>query len=393
MTTAWPRRKIGEIAQHSLGKMLDRARNQGEPKPYLRNQNVRWFGFDLSDLNVMGFKPEEEAKYTAVKGDVLICEGGYPGRAAIWDRDEPIHFQKAIHRVRFHEPDRNKWFLYYLCAMDADGTLRDHLSGTGIQHFTGEALDALEMPLPPVGEQQRMVGILDQAFAAIVAARQNAERNLSNARAVFSSHLESIFANRCEGWVERRLGQLGSTQTGSTPKTADRANYGDVIPFVKPADFRLDGSLNYECDGLSAQGLTAARRVATGSVLMVCIGATIGKCGYCTRDVTTNQQINAMTPNSGIAYKFIYYQMLTAGFQRSVVSRSGRATLPVISKSKWNELPVWLPSTMREQESIAERLDELADETRRLGNVYKRRLAALDELWQSLLHRAFSGQL
>ena len=92
--------------------MLDKAKNKGEPRPYLRNLNVRWFDFDLSDVLEMRFLPEEADKYMAIKGDVLVCEGGYPGRAAIWNKDEPIYFQKELHRVRFHELERNKWFLY-----------------------------------------------------------------------------------------------------------------------------------------------------------------------------------------------------------------------------------------------------------------------------------------
>ena len=98
----------------------------------------------------MPFLPEESSKYTAVNGDVLICEGGYPGRAAIWTEDYPIYFQKALHRVRFHEPLHNKWFVYYLYAQDKSGELRQHFSGTGIQHFTGEVLHRFEIPLPPL---------------------------------------------------------------------------------------------------------------------------------------------------------------------------------------------------------------------------------------------------
>src|SRR5207244_9041975 len=139
-------KKIGENAKHSLGKMLDKAKNKGEPQLYLRNLNVRWFTFDLSDLLEMPFLPTEKEKYTAVRGDVLICEGGYPGRAAIWDDDHPTYFQKALHRVRFYEPEHNKWFVYYLYAQDNSGELKRHFSGTGIQHFTGEALDGFELP-------------------------------------------------------------------------------------------------------------------------------------------------------------------------------------------------------------------------------------------------------
>ena len=160
----WITRKVSEIAKHSLGKMLDKAKNKGNLQPYLRNLNVRWFQFDLSDLLEMPFLPTEIEKYTAKKGDVLICEGGYPGRAAIWNEDYPIFFQKALHRVRFHEPEHNKWFVYFLYSQDKSGELRKHFNGAGIQHFTGEVLARFEIPLPPLPELRRAVEKFD-AFA------------------------------------------------------------------------------------------------------------------------------------------------------------------------------------------------------------------------------------
>lgn len=153
----WVVRSVAAVARHSLGKMLDKARNKGRPQPYLRNLNVRWFDFDLSDLLEMPFLPEETAKYTAVKGDVLICEGGYPGRAAIWTESYPIHFQEALHRIRFHEPDHSRWLVYYLYALSTSGALKRHFSGTGIQHFTGEALARFELPLPPLAVLRQAV--------------------------------------------------------------------------------------------------------------------------------------------------------------------------------------------------------------------------------------------
>src|SRR4051794_11431151 len=173
MNTVWQHKRIGEIAAHSLGKMLDKAKNKGEPRPYLRNLNVRWFDFDLSDVLEMRFLPEEEAKYTVAKGDLVVCEGGYPGRAAIWDYDEQIYFQKALHRIRFYEPHHAKWCLYYLYAKDLDGTLKQHFNGAGIQHFTGEALAKFELPVPPSPDLQRIIGILDEAFEGIAAVKAN----------------------------------------------------------------------------------------------------------------------------------------------------------------------------------------------------------------------------
>jgi type I restriction enzyme, S subunit len=157
----WMDKKVSEIAKHSLGKMLDKAKNKGVLQPYLRNINVRWFTFDLSDLLQMPFLPTEVEKYTAVKGDVLICEGGYPGRAAIWNEDYPIYFQKALHRVRFHEQEHNKWFVYYLSVQVSSGQLRQHFSGTGIQHFTGEVLARFTIPVPPLQELRKAVAKFD----------------------------------------------------------------------------------------------------------------------------------------------------------------------------------------------------------------------------------------
>lgn len=157
----WEEKKLGDVAHHSLGKMLDKAKNKGVAKKYLRNINVRWLNCDLSDLLEMRFLPEEEEKYTAIKGDVLICEGGYPGRAAIWQEDYAIHFQKALHRVRFREPKYNKYFVYYLYYLEKSGLLKAHCAGAGIQHFTGQALHKLPLVMPPLEQIDDIVARVD----------------------------------------------------------------------------------------------------------------------------------------------------------------------------------------------------------------------------------------
>jgi type I restriction enzyme, S subunit len=190
----WVEKKVSEIAKHSLGKMLDKAKNKGEPQPYLRNINVRWFSFDLSDLLEMPFLPNEAEKYTAIKGDVLICEGGYPGRAAIWNEDYPIYFQKALHRVRFHEPEHNKWFVYYLSVQDSSGQLKQHFSGTGIQHFTGEVLARFPIPVPPLPELRRAVEKFDDLHEQTQHLARIYEQKLAALDALKKSLLHQAFA-------------------------------------------------------------------------------------------------------------------------------------------------------------------------------------------------------
>lgn len=235
--------------------------------------------------------------------------------------------------------------------------------------------------------------MINQAFDGIATAKANAEKNLQNARAIFESHLDAVFSQRGEEWAEKSLDQIWVTQTGSTPRTGDRDNYGDFIPFVKPADFNKDGSIDYNKDGLSQLGYAGARKVPAGSVLMVCIGATIGKCGYSIREVTTNQQINAITPSHGFYYKFLYYQMLTRRFQGSVMENSAQATLPIINKSKWSSLVMAFPRSIGEQQQIAETLDEISVETQTLEALYQKKITALDDLKKSLLDQAFTGNL
>ena len=98
---AWPLERLGNLAEHRLGKMLDKVKNTGKPRRYLRNPNIRWFDVDLTDLKEIRVEDKDVARYKLLPGDVLICEGGEAGRAAIWKGEaEGVIFQKACHRVR-----------------------------------------------------------------------------------------------------------------------------------------------------------------------------------------------------------------------------------------------------------------------------------------------------
>ena len=163
---SWTWAKVGAVAKSRLGKMLDRTKNRGTPHKYLRNINVRWFDFDLTDLSEMRLEDSELSELSLRYGDVLICEGGEPGRAAVWDeRETGIYFQKAIHRVRFRHFVNPRYFVLSLRASADDGRLEEYFTGTGIRHFTGKGLARYLFPLPPLAEQCRIVARVDELMA------------------------------------------------------------------------------------------------------------------------------------------------------------------------------------------------------------------------------------
>jgi type I restriction enzyme S subunit len=181
----WNSVSVGEVSSSRLGKMLDKAKNKGTERPHLRNINVRWLDFDLSDLLEMRFEDSELSEYELRKGDVLICEGGEPGRAAVWDgRARGVYFQKAIHRVRFDECVDPFFFVHTLRCSALDERLSKYFTGTGICHFTGKSLKAYLFPLPPLAEQHSIVAMVDELMALCDPAGAAAQPGRSAAQAV-----------------------------------------------------------------------------------------------------------------------------------------------------------------------------------------------------------------
>lgn len=142
---------------------------------------------------------------------------------------------------------------------------------------------------------------------------------------------------------------------------------------------------------LTQDGLEVGRLIAGGSVLMVCIGATIGKVGYTEIPVSCNQQINTLTANDLADVKYLYYVMSSEKFQAKIKQSSNQMTLPIINKTAWSNLTVDLPSIDRQKE-IVKKLDDAFNSIRSLKNEYTKRLTKLTDLRQSLLAQAFSVQ-
>ena len=159
---SWEWVRLGEIAEVQLGKMLDKGKNKGTPYPYLANLSVRWRSFDLSALRMMPFTESECEKFALLPGDVLMCEGGVPGRCAVWrEKNSPVKYQKAIHRIRskIFFPDFIQRYFEAICD---SSWFVEMFTGTTIKHLPRETLCNTLVPLPPLAEQKRIVAKLEE---------------------------------------------------------------------------------------------------------------------------------------------------------------------------------------------------------------------------------------
>jgi len=184
---------LGEISSSRLGKMLDKNKNTGEYRPYLRNINVRWINFDLCELLDMKIEESELEKYTAKKGDLLMCEGGEPGRCAVWNMDYDICYQKAIHRIRFNNNTNPKFYMYYFYYIAQIGELSKYFTGTGIKHLTGESLKKVPVPVLDKDNQQSILKLIEQKLSVCDKIEQTVNESLQKAESFRQSILKQAF--------------------------------------------------------------------------------------------------------------------------------------------------------------------------------------------------------
>ena len=171
----WEWVRFGTIAQHNSGKTLDSRRNTGELRDYLTTSNLYWGFFDLTNIRQMLIRDDELEKCTAKKGDLLICEGGEAGRAAVWDKDDEICFQNHVHRARFYASINPYYAFRYFEQLSASGEIENYRKGVGISNMSGKALASIPFPLPPFDEQNRIVTKVDEIMALCDTLQQKIE--------------------------------------------------------------------------------------------------------------------------------------------------------------------------------------------------------------------------
>ena len=194
---SWEWVRLGELFQHNTGKALNAANRTGQLKQYITTSNLYWDRFELDNLKEMHFSESEVEKCTVIKGDLLVCEGGDIGRAAIWPYDYPMCIQNHIHRLRAYVPICTRFFYYLFDLYKHAGWIGG--KGIGIQGLSSNAIHVLLFPLPPLAEQYRIVDAID-ALQPYADSYAGVESNLDKLNTTFPERLKkSILQEAVQG--------------------------------------------------------------------------------------------------------------------------------------------------------------------------------------------------
>ncbi|WBX95228.1 MULTISPECIES: restriction endonuclease subunit S [Pseudoxanthomonas] len=361
---SWTRKPLAEVADLCLGKMLDEKKNKGDPMPYLANVNVRWGSFDLDSLREMRFEPHELERYGLKHGDIVMCEGGEPGRCAIWRDEAPgMMIQKALHRIRPSE-ELDYRFLYYsfLCKGRNDG-FSGLFTGSTIKHLPGQNLAKVEVSYPPRLEQERISDTLSAYDDLIENNRRRIRLLEDSARLLYREwfvHLRfpghehvKIVDGVPEGWRKRPMSEVcvdgNGIQTGPFGSQLHQHEYAEAgVPVVMPKDlidFRIDTSTIARVPVEVANRL-ARHRMEEGDVVYGRRGdigrrAFIGKeqvgfvCGTGCLRLRANPEV--------IAPQFFFDALGAPETFGLIVGRAKGSTMPNLNASILADIPILVP--------------------------------------------------
>ncbi|MGF6611446.1 type I restriction enzyme S subunit [Paraburkholderia sp. WSM4175] len=454
LPAGWADVDIGAIADIKLGKMLDKAKNKGEPTPYLRNINVRWGNFDLSDILQMPMSPEERSTLSVRDGDILVCEGGEPGRSAVWQNGATdLTFQKALMRLRPRAGIAPHLLTAFLRWSYDAGNLNGHFTGTTIKHLPQGALAAVRFPLPPLSEQQRIVAKID----SLTGKSRRARDHLDHIPRLVEKYKQAILAaafrgdltrewreNHCpatlsvttvsherrrlletneqrlkqcenvsvvetdrpfklpEGWDWVRAEAIcGFITKGTTPGSDLMSSSDGEVPFIKVYNLTFDGTLDFTIDptfvsNVTHKGFLGRSKVLPGDVLMNIVGPPLGKVSVVPSQYAEwniNQAIAVFRPIASVLPAFLSQWLLTDVLTRWAVSRSkATAGQSNLTLEICRNLPVPLCS-YAEQVEIVRKIDTAMSWVNRLAGDANSARKLIDHLDQSVLAKAFKGEL
>jgi len=395
MKEGWERRRLGDVCDIERG---------GSPRPIQNfittaTNGINWI--KIGDATASGkyiYETEQKIRPEGAKRSRMVYEGDFIlsnsmsfGRPYIMKTQGCIHDGWLVLRQPKVDPD----YLYLILGSDLVFEQFDRLaSGSTVRNLNIGLVKTVEIPFPPLAEQQRIVGILDEAFTGLATAKANAETNLQNARALFESHLQSVFSQRWEGWKQKTLEEIATTFGRGKSKHRPRNDpklYGGKYPFIQTGDIRnADHFITEYSQTYSELGLAQSKLWPKGTICIT-IAANIAETAILDFDACFPDSVIGVVANPKEAEVGFIEYLLQSFKARIQALGKGSAQANINMGTFENERFPFPP--VAQQREIVEKLDALSQETQRLTAIYTRKLAALEELKKALLHQAFSGEL
>ena len=341
-------------------------------------------------------------------GNVVIATRVGLGKVCLLGQDTAIN-QDLRGIVPRSEKTLAVRYLYWWLKSIADVIVAEG-TGATVQGVKLPFVKSLQIPVPPLAEQQRIVGLLDEAFEGLATAKANAEKNLQNARALFESHLQSVFTQgsqsaaegRGPGWVENKLKSVTTKiGSGATPRGGEESYKAEGISLIRSLNVH-DLGFKYAklafLDDAQSDELSNVE-VQPRDVLLNITGASVARCAIVPDDVLparVNQHVSIIRPiPDKLDADFLHYLLISKPYKDQLLKtgEEGGSTRQAITKAQIQEFTVEYPVTLKEQKTIVAKLDAMIAETQRLARLYERKHAALEALKKSLLHQAFTGEL
>ena len=377
MKQGWQTKNLGDLCEIELGKTPARA-NASLWDEKRETSNV-WLSIaDLlktEDNVVVDSKEYVSDKGAGIcklvpKGTLLVSFKLTLGRLAFAGRD--LFTNEAIAALTiFNERELSKEFLFYcLTFFDWVKAAENDVKLKGMT-LNKAKLKVMSVSFPPLAEQQRIVGLLDEAFEGLATAKANAEKNLQNARALFESHLQSVFTQRGPGWVTKTFGEVLEIRNGRNQLEVESPD--GEFPIYGSAGKVMGMATDYICEA----GTTIIGRKGN-------INSPI----YADTRFWNVDTAFGLASKAGMDSRFLYFFCLSYDFS----AHNRGTTIPSLVKSELLNIPIPVPPPA-EQQRIVGLLDSLQEETQRLARFYERKHAALEALKKSLLHQAFTGAL
>lgn len=371
----WGVSTVGREFEIKLGKMLDAEKNVGVPKPYIGNKAVQWGRIDINDLPTVPMTNQDIEKFRLRKGDLLVCEGGEVGRAAIWDSPlDECYYQKALHRLRPLRGYDSRLMAALLRHWTERGLLVNYVTQTSIAHLPREKFADVPMPVPSTNEQLAIVAALSDADALI----DSLERLIAKKHQLKQGAMQELLTGKrrlpgFEGeWAARRLGELAHIKTGSR-NNEDKVEDGAYPFFVRSPHVERINSYSHECEAILVPG-----------------EGNIGKIfHYINGRFDVHQRVYAITqflPDVSGKYVYLYMDM---NFGAHAMQNSVKATVDSLRLPTFKNFEIALPPTIEEQTAIASILFDMDAEIAALET----RLAKARDVKQGMMQELLTGRI